>query len=382
MRTWCERRGTPEPRRVRQAAAQGPAGARRVPRSRDDQRQPPLAPRGSVRDPRPASCCPSSPTRRRLKIWSAGSSYGAEAYTIAAIARESVPTVGVEIVGTDLDKRMVARAREGRFTAEDARTSPKALMQKHFDPQPDGGWEAKPELKRMVRFETGDLLRMAVPTARYDVVFCRNTVIYFTEEVRDALHERLVKALSPGRISRRRNLRACRRPARSRPHVPAPLHLPEELMDEYLPMFLAEGREHLQELNLAVVRIEETPGRSSDGRRDLPHRALAEGHERDDGLLGHGGADARDGGRLRAAAPAHGRPRARRRRRALRVPGRPQRRGRVDRLHRRRGDPAGAADRDAARARARAHARAGGRARRASPSPRRPSCPSWPTAGA
>ena len=93
---------------------------------------------------------------------------------------------------------MVARAREGYFTAEDARTSPKAMLQKHFEPRTDGGWQAKPELKRMVRFETGDLLRMAVPTARYDVVFCRNTVIYFTEEVRDALHERLVKALSPG----------------------------------------------------------------------------------------------------------------------------------------------------------------------------------------
>jgi chemotaxis protein methyltransferase CheR len=136
--------------------------------------------------------------RRRLKIWSAGSSYGAEAYTIAAICREAVPHTPVEIVGTDLDKRMVARAREGTFTAEDARTSPKPLLQRHFDPQPDGGWAAKPELKRMLRFENGDLLRMAVPTARYDVVFCRNTVIYFTEEVRDALHERLVKALSPG----------------------------------------------------------------------------------------------------------------------------------------------------------------------------------------
>jgi chemotaxis protein methyltransferase CheR len=136
--------------------------------------------------------------RRRLKIWSAGSSYGAEAYTIAAVCREAVPHTPVEIVGTDLDKRMVARAREGRFSAEDARTSPKALMQKHFEALPDGGWAAKPELKRMVRFENGDLLRMAVPSARYDVVFCRNTVIYFTEEVRDALHERLVKALAPG----------------------------------------------------------------------------------------------------------------------------------------------------------------------------------------
>jgi chemotaxis protein methyltransferase CheR len=133
-----------------------------------------------------------------LRIWSAGSSYGAEAYTIAAICREAVPTARVEITGTDLDRRMVARAREGRFSGEDARTSPKALLQRHFSALQDGGWEAKPELKRMVRFETGDLLRMAVPAERYDVVFCRNTVIYFTEEVRDALHARLVSALAPG----------------------------------------------------------------------------------------------------------------------------------------------------------------------------------------
>ena len=50
----------------------------------------------------------------------------------------------------------------------------------------------------MLRFENGDLLRMAVPTERYDVVFCRTTVIYFTEVVRDALHARLVKSLAPG----------------------------------------------------------------------------------------------------------------------------------------------------------------------------------------
>ena len=67
---------------------------------------------------------PELAERKRLKIWSAGSSYGAEAYTIAAVARETIPTIPVEIVGTDLDKRMVARAREGYFTAEDARTSP------------------------------------------------------------------------------------------------------------------------------------------------------------------------------------------------------------------------------------------------------------------
>jgi chemotaxis protein methyltransferase CheR len=133
-----------------------------------------------------------------VRCWSAGSSYGAEAFTLAAIARESVPHAGVEIQGTDLDKRMVARARAGRFSAEDARTAPPALLKKWFDPVDEGGWQAKSELMRMTRFEVGDLLRMPVQAARYDLIMCRNTVIYFTEEVRDALHARLATALAPG----------------------------------------------------------------------------------------------------------------------------------------------------------------------------------------
>ena len=144
------------------------------------------------------SILPELAPRGRVRIWSAGSSYGAEAYTIAAVCRETVPNVRVEIQGTDLDKRMVARAKTGVFTPEDARTAPPKMLERHFTKRPEGGWVAKPELLRMVRFETGDLLRMPVPAERYDVVFCRNTVIYFTEEVRDALHERLVKALAPG----------------------------------------------------------------------------------------------------------------------------------------------------------------------------------------
>jgi chemotaxis protein methyltransferase CheR len=144
------------------------------------------------------SILPELAPRGRVRIWSAGSSYGAEAYTIAAVCRETVPNVRVEIQGTDLDKRMVARARTGVFTPEDARTAPPRMLERHFSPRHEGGWVAKPELRRMVRFETGDLLHMPVPAERYDVVFCRNTVIYFTEAVRDALHRRLVTALAPG----------------------------------------------------------------------------------------------------------------------------------------------------------------------------------------
>jgi chemotaxis protein methyltransferase CheR len=141
---------------------------------------------------------PELAERGRVRCWSAGCSYGAEAFTLAAIACESIPDVRVEIQGTDLDRRMVDRARAGRFSAEDARTAPKALLQRWFVPADEGGWQAKPELMRMTRFDVGDLLRMPVQRGRYDLIMCRNTVIYFTEEVRDALHARLADALAPG----------------------------------------------------------------------------------------------------------------------------------------------------------------------------------------
>jgi chemotaxis protein methyltransferase CheR len=136
--------------------------------------------------------------RGRIRCWSAGSSYGAEAFTLAAVAKDAVPNARVEIQGTDLDRRMVDRARAGHFSVEDARTAPKALLQRWFVPADEGGWQAKPELLRMTRFDVGDLLRMPIQRGKYDLIMCRNTVIYFTEEVRDALHARLVDALAPG----------------------------------------------------------------------------------------------------------------------------------------------------------------------------------------
>ena len=131
--------------------------------------------------------------RGRVRAWSAGSSYGAEAYTLAAVCREAIPAARVEIKGTDLDHRMVARARTGTFSPEDARGAPPRQIARWF---PDG--RAVEELRRMVSFERGDLLRMPVPREAYDLVLCRNTVIYFTEDVRDALHARLVSSLKPG----------------------------------------------------------------------------------------------------------------------------------------------------------------------------------------
>jgi chemotaxis protein methyltransferase CheR len=133
----------------------------------------------------------------RIRAWSAGGSYGAEAYTLAAVAREVVSTARVEILGSDIDPRMVARAREGFFSEDDARDAPRASLERWFD-RVSGGWKAKQDLARLVRFEVANLLTMNVPREAYDVVLCRNVVIYFTADVRDALHGRLVQSLRPG----------------------------------------------------------------------------------------------------------------------------------------------------------------------------------------
>ncbi|MCZ4494915.1 MAG: protein-glutamate O-methyltransferase CheR [Conexibacter sp.] len=133
----------------------------------------------------------------RLRCWSAGSSYGAEAYTLAAVARRALPRTQVAILGTDIDARMVQRARAGVFTLDDARDAPTATLASHFS-MVDGAWHAGDELKRLVTFEQGDLLQVQPPRAAYDLVLCRNTVIYFNEDVRDALHGRLAHSLRSG----------------------------------------------------------------------------------------------------------------------------------------------------------------------------------------
>jgi chemotaxis protein methyltransferase CheR len=134
----------------------------------------------------------------RIRAWSAGCSYGAEAYTLAAVAASTVPGARVSITGTDIDGRMVQRARDGRFSAADARTTPPGVMERWFTQLPDGSYEVKPQLKTMARFEVGDLLRMQPRPGSFDLVMCRNTVIYFNDEVRDALHARLATSLRPG----------------------------------------------------------------------------------------------------------------------------------------------------------------------------------------
>ncbi len=136
----------------------------------------------------------------RLKLWSAGCSYGAEPYTLAAVCLELGERIGrpPQIKGTDINPRMIEQAKRGHFTAEDARDAPPRLLSKYFDRQQSGGWTAKPELKSLIQFKVEDLF--ATKPEPVDLILFRNVAIHFERERRDEVHAILAGALRPGGI--------------------------------------------------------------------------------------------------------------------------------------------------------------------------------------
>lgn len=131
----------------------------------------------------------------RLKCWSAGCSYGAEAHTLAAIL-QTFPG-NHSIIGTDIDETAMAQARRGEFSQADMRGVPEKYKN-NFEPYADG-WRAKPNLRQSLRFTKGNLLADPFDT-NYDLILCRNVVIYFTEGAKDQLFRRFFNSLRPGGV--------------------------------------------------------------------------------------------------------------------------------------------------------------------------------------
>lgn len=150
--------------------------------------------------------------RSRLRIWSAGCSYGAEPYslaiTLAQIHADPVQTLRA----TDVDQTILAKAGEGNFTAPDVRNVDAAALGRFFVPVPPDphpvstilpeispAYRATADLRARVDFAVHDLLRDRFETD-YDLICCRNVVIYFTDSAKDRLFRRFYTALAPGGV--------------------------------------------------------------------------------------------------------------------------------------------------------------------------------------
>ncbi|WPX09352.1 CheR family methyltransferase [Anaerocellum danielii] len=140
----------------------------------------------------------------RLKIWSAGCSTGEEAYTIAIILKERLEYFddwNIEILGTDISERVLKFAQEAVYIPRSLKDVPEYIKLKYFEYNPaDKMYKLKDEIKRLVVFRYLNLYdesKMKL-MRNYDVIFCRNVLIYFDEESRRKVVEYFYDALNPG----------------------------------------------------------------------------------------------------------------------------------------------------------------------------------------
>ncbi len=123
----------------------------------------------------------------RLSIWSAGCSIGAEPYSVAMMLENLTPGQKHRIVATDIDDAVLAKARNGGpYTSSDIANVDKALLLKYFT-RSDDGYQVIDTIKRRVEFKRHDLLRDRFEQG-FDLVMCRNVVIYFADDAKHKLY--------------------------------------------------------------------------------------------------------------------------------------------------------------------------------------------------
>ena len=123
--------------------------------------------------------------RRNLRFWSAASSSGQEAYTLAMLLLENgFKDWNIQILGTDFSEKVVERARCGIYQQiEVDRGLPAALLVKYFN-RSGLDWQLSEPVRKMVRFDTIDLRKSMRTLGPFDLVFCRNVMIYFDNDTK------------------------------------------------------------------------------------------------------------------------------------------------------------------------------------------------------
>jgi chemotaxis protein methyltransferase CheR len=140
---------------------------------------------------------------RKVRIWSSGCSTGQEPLSLAMLLAERGLDEGpnpCEIVATDVSPAALCRARAGRFSQfEIQRGLPVRRMMQWFD-STGGDWTARPELLRKVHFRPQNLTEDAPPPGKFDIILCRNVLLYFSHDVRRRVFETLSAAARPGAV--------------------------------------------------------------------------------------------------------------------------------------------------------------------------------------
>ncbi len=135
--------------------------------------------------------------RKEIKIWSAGCSTGEEAYTLAILLNEygELEKWDVKIIATDINPEAIKRAREGIYGESSFRNTKSIYKMLYFERTGNGVYCVKDEIKKMVTFAKKNILDADFSSEKFDIIFCRNVLIYFDKEAKRRAAENFYKAL-------------------------------------------------------------------------------------------------------------------------------------------------------------------------------------------
>jgi chemotaxis protein methyltransferase CheR len=132
------------------------------------------------------------------RIWSAACSTGEEPYTLAMILSRHMPLSKIKIHATDIDENVIAKAKLGIYSERALNEAPQDMVKKYFSRE-GSYFKVSEDIKKTVTFKKQNLLsdRFDGP---FDLIVCRNVLIYFTEEAKEELYKKFSSALRPGGI--------------------------------------------------------------------------------------------------------------------------------------------------------------------------------------
>ncbi len=140
----------------------------------------------------------SSNQRNGLRVWSAGCSIGVEAYTLSMVLDQVSPNLPHQILATDLDRGALQKARaRGPYTLDDMRNLTAEQKHKYITAEPP--YHVKEQYARRITFQEQNLLMDQFDTG-FDLIVCRNVIIYFTTEAKSHLYTKFHAALRPGGV--------------------------------------------------------------------------------------------------------------------------------------------------------------------------------------
>jgi chemotaxis protein methyltransferase CheR len=137
---------------------------------------------------------------RRVRLWSAGCSAGQEPYSLAFTVLDAFPEAArhdLRILATDVDPAILARAREGVYDLDEAKSLPEALRAQHVRDLGRGRFALGDKARQLITYAELNLMHDWPMRGPFDVIFCRNVAIYFDKETQSRLWQRFAQILAP-----------------------------------------------------------------------------------------------------------------------------------------------------------------------------------------